>query len=81
MTDKGPMIFHITQGHDFTNPATQLLVKQLGITSIGLQAMIVDFAPPGLTNAQLNQWFATPTNGSESSALKYLRQKTPGYVC
>jgi hypothetical protein len=55
---------------NFDQPAAQALVRELGIRSVGMQAVVTSFAPPNLSTAALNSWFAPDRNGS-SAALRY----------
>jgi hypothetical protein len=58
---------------DFDEPRAQQLVRELGIRSIGVQAVVTRFAPPNLSVAALAKWFAPddPESGS-SPALRYV---------
>ena len=58
-------------GSDFDQPRAQQLVRELGIRSIGVQAVVTQFAPPNLSTAALKTWFALddPETGS-SPALR-----------
>ena len=43
---------------NFDEPAAQALVRELGIRSVGMQAVVTSFAPPNLSAAALKSWFA-----------------------
>lgn len=65
---------------NFQEESAQALVQELGIKSIGLMTTVTSMAPKGLTVSELESWFATPTNGTESTALRHLRQSNPNFV-
>jgi hypothetical protein len=57
---------------DFDKHDSQQLVRALGIRSIGIQAMVTQFAPAGMSIAELKAWFETDDSaGSSSPALRY----------
>jgi hypothetical protein len=69
------------QWSDFhANSSKQALIRELGIKSVGMQAVMTKFAPKGLNQTALAQWFAPGANGAASSAETYLRTHMAGYV-
>ena len=71
------------QGGDFDASSSsykKTLIRELGIKSVGMQAVMTKFAPKGLNQTALAQWFAPGANGAASSAETYLRTHMAGYV-
>jgi hypothetical protein len=68
-------------GHpNFNEVAAQQLVRELDIRSIGIQAIVTNFAPPNLTLSALRTWFTKDNKNGSSPALRYISQHQPALV-
>ena len=70
-------------GHpNFSEVATQQLVRELDIRSIGIQAIVTNFAPPNLTLSASapRRWFTKDNANGPSPALRYITQHQPSLV-
>ena len=65
---------------NFDQPAAQQLARELGIKSIGVQAMVTSFGPPGMEVSELQTWFAPDNENGSSPALRYVNATFKGEI-